>query len=208
MALQSLPTHLQNFLKISTPSAWCEAAIDNFSLLLLDHAHCERKASAFAIQLISKYPHQEQLIHALSPIAREELLHFEKMLHILKKRHIKIQPLHSCRYSKKLHLQRSKNDNQQQLIDDLIIAAIIEARSCERFFALLPYLEQHGDKEVFRFYQHLAMAEQRHFEVYLEFANQLTNSIEERIETFIAIENETILQPETMFRFHSGTPLI
>jgi tRNA-(ms[2]io[6]A)-hydroxylase len=207
MVLQSLPTPLQNFLKISSPSAWCEAAIENFSLLLLDHTHCERKASAFAIQLMSKYPHQERLIHALSPIAREELLHFEKMLHILKKRRIKIQPLHPCRYSKNLHLQRSKQDNKQQLIDDLIIAAIIEARSCERFFSLIPYLEKHGDQEVLRFYQHLAMAEQRHFEVYLEFANQLTDDLEQRVNIFISIENQTIMQAESMFRFHSGIPL-
>ena len=207
MALQSLPTHLQNFLKISSPSAWCEAAIENFSLLLLDHAHCERKAAGFAIQLISKHPHQKQLIHALSPIAREELLHFEKMLHILEKRQIKIQPLHPCRYSKNLHMQRSNSNNQLQLVDDLIIAAIIEARSCERFFSLLPYLEQYGDKEVYRFYQHLAMAEQRHFEVYLEFASQLLDDIDARLETFISVENETIQNTEALFRFHSGVPI-
>ena len=95
-------------------------------------------------------------------------------------------------YSKAMHTIRAKKDNQLQLIDDLIIAAIIEARSCERFFSLLPYLEKYGDREVFRFYQHLAMAEQRHFEVYLQFAHQLGPDLTSRIHCFIDIENNTI----------------
>ncbi len=207
MALKSLPTHLQEFLKIATPTKWCEAAIENFPILLIDHAHCERKAAGSALQLINRNPHQQDLVETLSPIAREELLHFEKMLTILKTRGIRLQPLNPCRYSKAMHTIRAKKDNQQQLIDDLIIAAIIEARSCERFFSLLPYLEQHGDKEVFRFYQHLALAEQRHFEVYLQFAQQLDKNIASRIQRFIDIENNTINQPEDLFRFHSGLPV-
>jgi len=206
MALKSIPTHLQEFLKIATPSTWCEAAIENFPILLIDHAHCERKAAGFALQLINKNPHQQDLVEALSPIAREELLHFEKMLTILKNRNIRLQPLNPCRYSKAMHTIRAKKDNQLQLIDDLMIAAIIEARSCERFFSLLPYLEKYGDREVFRFYQHLAIAEQRHFEVYLQFAHQLGANLTSRIHHFIDIENNTISQPEALFRFHSGIP--
>jgi tRNA-(ms[2]io[6]A)-hydroxylase len=205
MAFDSLPTHLQNFLKITSPRSWCESAIQHFDILLIDHAHCERKAAASAIQLMSKNPLQSDLIQVLSPIAREELLHFEKMLSLLKSRNLRLYPLHPCRYHKELHAIRTKNDNVQQLIDDLVIAAIIEARSCERFFSLLPYLEAHGDIEVFKFYKHLAMAEQRHFEVYLEFAQQLDQDIEHRIKRFIAIENHCITSPEETFRFHSGT---
>lgn len=207
MALDSLPTHLQNFLKITTPSSWCESAIKHFDILLIDHAHCERKAAASAIQLMSKNPLQTKLVEALSPIAREELLHFEKMLNLLKSRNIRLYPLHPCRYHKQLHAKRSKNDNIQQLIDDLVIAAIIEARSCERFFSLLPYLKVHGDLEVFKFYSHLAMAEQRHFEVYLEFAQQMDQNLEQRIKRFVDVENECISSPEETFRFHSGTPI-
>jgi tRNA-(ms[2]io[6]A)-hydroxylase len=200
----SLPSHLQNFLKIASPLAWCESAIKNFSLLLIDHAHCERKAAAFAIQLITKNPHETGLLRLLSTIAREELLHFEKMLKLLQKRRIRLQPLAPSRYSRQLHAHRAKANNQQQLIDDLLIAAIIEARSCERFFSLLPYLESHQDQEVLTFYQHLAMAEQRHFEVYLEYAQRLDRDIEGRVKEFIEIENNCIITPEPNFRFHSG----
>ncbi len=206
MTLPCIPTHLQNFLKIATPESWCHAAIKNFSILLIDHAHCERKAAASALQLISKNPHQEKLIRLLSPIAREELLHFEKVLRLLKQKNIRIQALPACQYHKKLHEKRTKGDNQQQLIDDLIIAAIIEARSCERFYSLLPYLEQLNDEPIFKFYQHLAQAEQRHFEIYLNYAKNLQTDIEERIELFIKIDNKHILSKENPFRFHSGCP--
>jgi tRNA-(ms[2]io[6]A)-hydroxylase len=198
-----LPTHLQNFLKIATPIKWCEAAIDHFELLLIDHVHCERKGAASALQLITKNPHQEHLIRILSPIAREELLHFEKMLRLLKKRNIKFQPLASCDYGKKLHACRAKGDNQLRLIDDLIIAAIIEARSCERFFSLLPFI-QSKDTEIFKFYSHLANAEQRHFEVYIEYARKLSGSIDKRLDVFLTIENEHILSRTQVFRFHGG----
>jgi len=200
----SLPPHLQNFLKIASPSAWCESAINNLPILLIDHAHCERKAAGFALQLLGKHPHQADLLRVLSPLAREELLHFEKVLKLLQKKKIRFQPLSACRYSKQMHQIRAKNNNQQQLIDDLIIAAIIEARSCERFFCLLPYLDAAQETEILAFYQHLAIAEQRHFEVYLDYATRLCTDLSQRIEQFIQIENQSILSPEPCFRFHSG----
>jgi tRNA-(ms[2]io[6]A)-hydroxylase len=200
----SLPPHLQNFLKIASPITWCESAIEHFETLLIDHAHCERKAAGFALQMISKYPHENELMRLLSPIAREELLHFEKTLKLISKRKIRFQPLAPCDYSKKLHEHRAKGNNKQQLIDDLIIAAIIEARSCERFFSLLPFLETYGDMEVLNFYQHLAMAEQRHFEVYLNYAYKLDKILLNRVAEFIEIENRYITKIDSCFRFHSG----
>ena len=206
MTLPTIPTHLQNFLKIATPLSWAEAAMENYSILLIDHAHCERKAAAFALQLISKHPHHDKLLRLLSPIAREELLHFEKMLRLLKQKNIRLQPLLPCQYHKKLHEMRAKDDNQLQLIDDLIIAAIIEARSCERFYCLLPFLQTCNDEPVLKFYQHLAQAEQRHYEVYLNYAKSLMPNIENRIEKFIDIDNRHILSKDKAFRFHSGCP--
>jgi tRNA-(ms[2]io[6]A)-hydroxylase len=201
----TVPTHLQNFLKIATPDSWCEAALKNFDLLLIDHAHCERKAAATVLQFITKNPHHEEFIRTISPIAREELLHFEKMLRILKKRNIKLQPLAPSEYGKRLHSKRAQACNQQQFVDDLMIAAIIEARSCERFFCLLPYIETR-DEEVFKFYEHLANAEQRHFEVYIEYAKKQSKNFEERLNIFLSIENNYILEHDKVFRFHSGVP--
>jgi tRNA 2-(methylsulfanyl)-N6-isopentenyladenosine37 hydroxylase len=206
MAIVSIPSHLQNFLQIATPQEWIQEALKQLPLLLIDHAHCERKAAVSAIHLMSKNPHHEQLLLVLSPIAREELLHFEKVMDLLKQRNIRFQPLKPSQYGKMLHDARSNHHNQERLFDDLIISAIIEARSCERFFSLLPYLEE-LDAGVHKFYQHLAVAEQRHFEVFLELAAQLPYDLGARIQKFIQIENQCISQQEDCFRFHSGVPL-
>lgn len=201
----TIPQHLQNFLRIATPIEWVHVAITQIPTLLIDHAHCERKAALSAIQLMSKNPHFEKLLLVLSPIAREELLHFEKVMDLINHRQIRFQPLKPSRYGKVLHEQRAKDCNQARLFDDLIISAIIEARSCERFYSLLPYLEE-IDPHIFKFYQHLASAEQRHFEIFLELASTLPYNLSARINDFIQIENESISTSENCFRFHSGIP--
>ncbi len=203
--MNTIPIHLLNFLQQKTPDTWCIQASSSLKTLLIDHAHCERKAAASAIHLISKNPHHLRLIRLLSPIAREELLHFEKVLKILDNKKIKLQALSPARYGKHLNELRVKDDNQARLCDDLIIGAIIEARSCERFFALLPYLEH--EPEIYRFYAHLADAEQRHFEVYLQLAQDMSCYTDERLMTFIKTENEIIMQQEPILRFHSGLPI-
>jgi tRNA-(ms[2]io[6]A)-hydroxylase len=204
--MMKTPDHLINFLRVSTPESWCRFASQNLDLLLIDHAHCERKAAASALQLIAKNPHSSELIKALSPIVREEMLHFEKVLRLLKKQKLRLQALPPSDYGKSLHKLRSKKNNQESLRDDLIIGAIIEARSCERFFALLPYLER--ESELHQFYEHLAHAEQRHFELYLKFAREIENHVDSRIIQFLDIENELILKQDDCFRFHSGQPQI
>lgn len=196
------PKHLIDFLKTPTPVAWCEYASQHLPLLLIDHAHCERKAAASALQLISKNPHFDNLIQTLSPIVREEMLHFEKVIELLKLQGVRLQPLPPSDYGKTLHQLRSHLSNKASLRDDLIIGAIIEARSCERFFALLPYLEP--GHAITKFYKHLAQAEQRHFEVYLQLAYQVDQNIQDRIQRFITAENKFILERGTIFRFHSG----
>jgi tRNA 2-(methylsulfanyl)-N6-isopentenyladenosine37 hydroxylase len=198
------PNHLLDFLGAATPYAWCQYASQHISTLLIDHAHCERKAALSAIQLITKNPHAEALIDKLSPIVREEMLHFEKVRRLLKKYQIKFQALSPCQYSRSLHMLRSKSGNQQALRDDLIIGAIIEARSCERFFALLPHLEHYP--EIQQFYAHLADAEQRHFEIYWQFALQVDAHLEHRLKEFLQLENQMIQSMDTVFRFHSGIP--
>jgi tRNA-(ms[2]io[6]A)-hydroxylase len=202
------PLHLIEFLRVPTPDQWCKYASSHIDVLLIDHAHCERKAAATALQIIAKNPHHSALIKALSPIVREEMLHFEKVLRYLKKYQIRLQPLPPCNYGKSLHKLRSKRSNEESLRDDLVIGAMIEARSCERFFALLPYLEQQHS-ELFQFYSHLAQAEQRHFEIYLKFASEINTpmKLEQRLAEFMDIENNLIQQEDTCFRFHSGPPI-
>ncbi len=204
--LKRIDTDLQllhEFLQVKTPTAWLNHAAKNIPLLLIDHAHCERKAAATAITFMSKYPERKELVAIMSPLAREELLHFEKVLGIMAKKDIGFCPLHPSLYATQLHKQITKKDGVERLCDQLIIGAIIEARSCERFAALVPFIE---DVELAKFYHTLVKAEARHFEEYLNLANLYGDEISLRIARFLEIENQFILAKDTVFRFHSGIP--
>lgn len=194
---------LIDFLRVPTPRGWLDAALANLPLLLQDHAHCERKAATAAINLISKYPDYPELVQLMSPLAREELLHFEKVLDLMALRQVTLGPLPPSDYGQSLHALISKKPGPDRLRDQLLIGAIIEARSCERFFALVPLLD---DPVLSRFYASLVKAEARHFQDYLGLAKRYGNNIEERLETFLAVENTLISKNDSVFRFHSGIP--
>jgi tRNA-(ms[2]io[6]A)-hydroxylase len=202
--LKRLDTDLQtlnNFLTIKTPKPWLEYAADHIPLLLLDHAHCERKAAATALNFMSKYPERKELVHLMPALAREELLHFEKVVALMHARGLDFGPLLPSEYASNLHKKVTKKDGAQKLCDQLIVGAIIEARSCERFHALIPYIE---DKELAKFYAGLLRAEARHFQDYLALARLYGGDIDERLSLFLAFEGELILGKDLVFRFHSG----
>ncbi len=193
-----------DFLHAPTPEAWLAWAVEELPTLLIDHAHCERKAATTAINFICKYSRHQELIDVMSPLAREELLHFEKVLQLLKERNIPFGPLKTCFYAQRLHEHVCKNDYLQHLTDELIIGAIIEARSCERFNALVPWLT---DKKLAKFYASLVKAESRHFQDYLRLARLYSRDpIESRIQYFLTIEREIIQSKDPLFRFHGGVP--
>lgn len=196
--------HLTEFLKEKTPTAWIEHAIVDLPTLLIDHAHCERKAAATALNFISKYPEKEALVAMMSPLAREELLHFEKVLTLLHQRQIAFCALKPANYASKMHKKVTNRDGIERLCDQLIIGAIIEARSCERFNAIIPYLD---DPQLAKFYSTLVKAEARHFEEYLHLAKAYGGAIDDRIDLFLSIENEYITSSDDVFRFHSGIPV-
>ncbi len=198
----SLYPEIKNFLLCPTPKAWLEQAPANLALLLVDHAHCELKAASTALSLIFKYPKYQNLCIELSKLAREELLHFEKVMAELHGRNIDFQHLSASRYAASL-LKAARPSEPDKAVDILIIGAIIEARSCERFLALLPYL----DDSLARFYQSLVKSEARHFETYLGFAEQIAGyDITERVEALLDKEKALITSPDQCFRFHSGVP--
>ena len=204
--LKRLDTDLQllhEFLQVKTPQLWLEYAAKNIPLLLIDHAHCERKAAATAITFISKYPEKADLVDVMSPLAREELLHFEKVINIMNSMNIEYGPLTPSGYATQLHKQVTQRDGNERLRDQLIIGAIIEARSCERFHAMIPYIE---DPLLARFYATLVKSEARHFEDYLRLAKLYGCDIEARTAQFLSLENEFILANDSVFRFHSGIP--
>lgn len=199
-----LPAELLAFLPCATPMGWIEAALANQALLLIDHAQCEKKAASTAMSLMYRYVDRPLLLIKMSQLAREELLHFEQVVKLMKERGIPYRHLSASRYADGLrqHVQR---DDPQRLVDMLIVGAFIEARSCERFARLIPHL----DIELAKFYRSLVKSEGRHYEDYLMLAQRFADGpIESRIAFFADRERELIETPDETFRFHSGLPAV
>ncbi|MCO7247668.1 tRNA-(ms[2]io[6]A)-hydroxylase [Halomonas sp. Mc5H-6] len=197
-----LPDSLNDFLGCTTPDAWLVWALENPEILLIDHAQCEKKAASTAMSLLYRYVDQPLLLSKMSQLAREELLHFEQVVNLMEGRGVTYRHLTASRYAEGLR-RHVRPQDPERLIDVLIIGALIEARSCERFACLIPYL----DEELAKFYRTLVKSEGRHFEDYLLLARQQTDySIDERIAFFVECEAELISSPDTAFRFHSGVP--
>ncbi len=193
---------VQEFLHCATPSSWIDKALQNQDILLIDHAHCEKKAAATALNLMYRYVDNVELLHKMSRLAREELRHFEQVLAIMEMRSITYRHLTASRYAAGLR-KIAKDHEPQKLVDVLIIGAIIEARSCERFMQLAPHL----DEELGLFYRSLLKSESRHYSDYLKLAKDSAGgeSIEERVRAFLELERELIETPDQEFRFHSGS---
>jgi tRNA 2-(methylsulfanyl)-N6-isopentenyladenosine37 hydroxylase len=204
---RSVPAPLLEFLGCSTPSAWLAQVPNNIDLLLIDHAHCEKKAAVAAMALIHRNPQERRLVKRMSRLAREELRHFEQVLRFLEARGTEFREIGSPRYASSLHAV-CRPEPRDKLVDQLIIGAFIEARSCERFAAMAPVLEAHAEPDLAQFYRGLLAAEARHFVHYLEHAQDLTGegSLAERIAAIRQIETDLIQMPESEFRFHSGPP--
>lgn len=194
--------HVNEFLQCETPDAWVSAALENIDTLLIDHANCEKKAAATAMNLMYRHTEKPDLLKKMSQLAREELLHFEQVVDILRTRDIKYTRLSPSRYAAELRQLISK-DEPASLVDTLITGAYIEARSCERFSKVACHL----DKELERFYKSLLKSEARHFEDYLSLARRYSDSnIGEKIAAFGEKEAELVSTADTVFRFHSGIP--
>ncbi len=201
IAMQPLP-ELDDFLLCKTPEEWIQAALDEPEILLIDHANCEKKAASTALRLMFRYPEHVDLQYKMSRLAREELRHFEQVFAIMQARSVVYQKLGPARYASALR-SGVRTHEPATLVDILIIGAFIEARSCERFAALAPHL----DETLNKFYCSLLKSEHRHFQDYLRLAMQYSEEpIVERISFFAEMEKTLILSSDTEFRFHSGLP--
>jgi len=191
---------IETFLPCKTPQAWVDNALANIDIMLLDHAHCEMKAASTAMAYVYKHADKPELITKMSKIAREELVHFEQVMRILKKRNIEFRSLSSARYAGEL-IRNTRTDRHGRFIDGLILGAYIEARSCERFARIAPYL----DADLQKFYSGLLESEKRHFTIYLDFAQKYSQAdITEHVQRIGEIERKLILSADAEFRFHSG----
>jgi len=192
---------IEDFLPCKTPDLWVENALANPELLLIDHANCEKKAASTALNLMYRYVDNFDLLNKMSRLAREELRHFEQVIAIMKRRKIEYKQISASRYAVQLRDQVRAGD-PDRLVDILIVGAIIEARSCERFARLAPYLDQ----ELEAFYLSLLKSEGRHFRDYLALAKTVAaeEEVESRLKVFLVIEKELVESPDQEFRFHSG----
>ncbi|MBD1552355.1 tRNA-(ms[2]io[6]A)-hydroxylase [Pseudomonas typographi] len=196
-------SEIHAFLGCRTPQAWVHAALANVATLLIDHKNCEYKAAATAMSLIAKYNSHLDLVNMMSRLAREELVHHEQVLRLMKRRKVEPLPLSAGRYASGLR-KCVRAHEPVKLVDTLVVGAFIEARSCERFEALVPHL----DEDLGTFYHGLLKSEARHYQGYLKLAHQYGDAtdIARTIERVRSAEAQLIETPDTEFRFHSGTP--
>jgi tRNA 2-(methylsulfanyl)-N6-isopentenyladenosine37 hydroxylase len=196
-------SHIVDFLPCATPDAWVGWALQNPVILLVDHANCEKKAASTALNLMYRYVDHHTLLNKLSRLAREELRHFEQVIAIMKKRDMGYPQLTASRYAGALR-KEVRTEEPGRLVDTLLVGALIEARSCERFARLVPEL----DEELGGFYASLLKSESRHYTDYLKLAqaNAQAGEVDERLGHLLTVEQGLIESPDREFRFHSGVP--
>lgn len=203
------------FLRCASPAAWADAAVADLGTLLCDHAALELKAAQHAQALIRRYGlgvtagvpagQRHELMQRMSRLAREEMRHFEQVLALIDARGIELAPLPAARYAAALHAL-VRNDEPGRLVDTLVVGAVIEARSCERFAVLAPRLDG-VDAELARFYRALLHSEARHFESYLALAEAVAGTdVGARVERVLRRDAELVCRPDTHLRFLSGPP--
>lgn len=196
-------SHIHAFLGAKTSNKWLTVAKDHLPLLMQDHANCEKKAAGTAMNLIFRYEFHRELQEKLAQLVREEMLHYEQVLKLMKERGIAWSHLPAGRYAKGL-LKHKRTWEPAAMVDVLIIGAFIEARSCERFSALADVID---DEKLARYYKYLLKSESRHYEDYLALAQSITDEpIDERVAFFRDVEAELINSPDGELRFHSGVP--
>lgn len=200
-------TFAHTVLLAPTPAAWVDHAVEHWRTLLVDHANCEKKAASTALSLMFAYPEDGKLTAAMSRLAREELRHFEqvqRMMGTLDVPHVRLKP---GRYATGLRAAMRPAEPGRKL-DLLLVGALIEARSAERFRLLVPRLPA----PLAEFYAVLERSEARHFELYLELARDADASEDDaecmaRLAALAEREAELATGPDSVFRFHSGAPI-
>jgi tRNA-(ms[2]io[6]A)-hydroxylase len=199
-----VPAPVAAFLQCATPQTWVTAATQDLATLLIDHANCEKKAASTALSLMFRYAEEPALVYRMSRLAREELRHFEQVQSVMRRHGVSWRRLKPSRYAAKLR-GSLRSAEPGRLVDELLVAAHIEARSCERFALLAPWL----DPDTGGFYTGLLRAEARHFEQYLSLARRYATDaaeLAERCRTIGAAEAALACEPDAELRFHSGPP--
>jgi tRNA-(ms[2]io[6]A)-hydroxylase len=157
-------------LRVATAERWVKVVLDDFDEFLLDHAACERKASANAISLVTHYPDRRELVRQLIELAREELHHFQQVHQLIDERGLQLTRDSKDPYLNAL-LKRIRRGREDYFLDRLLVAGVVEARGCERFGLIATALEKSGaDSKLAAFYANLSESEARHRDLFVDLA--------------------------------------
>ena len=178
--------------------AQVDASIDE---ILIDHAHCEKKAAGVAMNLLFSYVDHVALARAMTEIVNEELEHFRLVLDLLDRRGVAFRKLKPSSYGQRLHELVRKNE-PDRAVDRLLVAGLIEARSCERFSVLAEHV---SDPELREFYQSLFESEARHHSTYVRLACDVApeETVRARLHWLAVREAEIIAAGDPFPRMHS-----
>ncbi len=173
-------------LEVPTDAAWVEAAMSDVDAVLVDHAHCEMKAASNALSLAARYPGDLELVRALTDLAREEIEHFQRVLRLLEERGVALGAPPVDAYA--ADLRRAANalprdpGPSASLVDRLLVGALIEARSCERFKLLADATaEAPGREAMHALWSELLAAEARHYRTFVDLATRAAGGDRERV---------------------------
>ena len=189
---------LPSILRHPSPARWLPLALSDLDTLLLDHAHCEKKAASTVLSFVFRAP-EPSLAAALSRMAREELSHFEMALRELKRRKTAFGKLAPSAYAGRLSAAGRKRPEADALLDAFVVGALIEARSCERLSLLADAVE---DPHLRRFYRALHPAEERHHALLLGAAARF-GDVAPRLAYLAEVEARIVEEGEPLVRMHA-----
>ncbi len=181
-------------LQLPTDPRWVDLANISLEEILTDHAYCEQKAATSCISLIQKYPEKEKLVAELAPIVTEEWGHFRLVLFELKKRNLKLGKQRKDEYVNKLmEFQKKGGSDEERFLDKLLIFALIEARSCERFKRLSEGL---NENYLSNFYRRFMESEAGHYALFIELAESYQDKEQVRLrwKDWLDYEKEVMTQ--------------
>ncbi len=188
-------------LKSQTADAWLAQVDTDLDTVLIDHAHCEKKAAGTAMGLLVAYVEHEELCREMTQIVQEELEHFQLVRDLLRERGVPFRRIKPSSYGRRLH-ELIRRDEPRRAVDRLIVAGLIEARSCERFSRLAEHV---SEPVLAVFYRSLFESEARHHATYVRLAHDFADaeSVRTRLEELAAAEAEILALGDPFPRMHS-----
>ncbi len=189
-------------LRSPSDERWAKVAADDLGATLADHAHCEKKAAASALALINDYPDDTRLVHALGHLAEEEIGHFREIHAELVERGVTLPRDRGDPYVKQL-LAHQRKPAPERKLDRLLVSALIEARSCERFQLLGAELAARGHSELAARFRRLESSEAGHAALFLKLArDEFGEAADARLDEYAELEAEIVAALPLVARIH------